>query len=455
VLHHANIGVDPSRSSRALDRADPGPGFASMPGELVQNVYGWSPGKVPVLEPAETAWTLDEGSDLVVQLHMVARRRSERVRPALGLFFSETPPSRTPVVIKLESKAIDIPAGQADYAIEDRYVLPVDVDAVSVYPHAHALAKDIKGTATLPDGTTMPLIWIEAWDIRWQDQYRYRAPVFLPRGTTVAMQISYDNSDANSRNPHTPPRRVTWGQRSTDEMGALWLEVTPRRGEDAAPLARDFFRRSLQADIARAEMLVRSDARDAAARNLLAMKYVEAGRVPEGRAHLEEALRLDPASAEAHSNLGSVLQRQGRLEEATAHLREAVRLDPGDDRVRVNLGNVLLAAGRPAEASRELQRAIALNPDNADAHFNLAMLLGPRNQLPEAVWHLGRVLEINPQNGEAHRNLAVALGLQGRIDAAIRHAQRAVSLLPESTEARDHLGRLLDAQRARRGGGDR
>ncbi len=138
-----------------------------------------------------------------------------------------------PIVVKLESKTIDIPAGEANYVVEDSYVLPVDVSVVSVYPHAHYLAKEMRGTATLPDGTEKPLIWIKRWDIRWQDQYRYKDPMVLPKGTTLRMRFTYDNSEANARSPR-PARRVTWGQNSTDEMGALWVEVIPRRSEDAA-----------------------------------------------------------------------------------------------------------------------------------------------------------------------------------------------------------------------------
>lgn len=441
VLHHASLGVDASRSARRLDRQDAGPGFASMPDDLVQNVYGWSPGKVPVLEPAESAWTLEPGSDLVVQLHMVRSSTGERVQPALGLFFSDTPPTRTPVAIKLESKTIDIPAGEPAYVVEDSYVLPVDVDVVSVYPHAHALAREMKGVATLPDGTTRSLLWIREWDVRWQDQYRYAAPLFLPRGTRVAMRFTYDNSRGNGGNP----RRVTWGPASTDEMGALWLEVTPRRGEDAAVLTGDYFRRARQTEIARAEMLVRSSPRDPAVRNLLAVRYLQSGRDADARVHLEEALRLKSDDAETHSNFGSLLQQQGRVAEAVTHLERAARLKPGDDRIRVNLGNGLLAAGRVGDASLEFERAIALNGDNADAHFNLAMILGPQQRLAEAAGHLRRVLEINPQHGEAHRNLAVALGLQGRLDDAIGHARAAVRIMPASIEARDHLNRLLAA----------
>ena len=55
------FAVDIGRVSRVLDRSDPGPGFATMDGDQVQNVYGWSPGKVPILEPADSAWPLEPG----------------------------------------------------------------------------------------------------------------------------------------------------------------------------------------------------------------------------------------------------------------------------------------------------------------------------------------------------------------------------------------------------------
>ena len=57
------------------------------------------------------AWTLDEGSDLAVQLHMIGSGAAEMVEPTIGLYFSSTPPTRTPVVIKLESKVDRHPRG--------------------------------------------------------------------------------------------------------------------------------------------------------------------------------------------------------------------------------------------------------------------------------------------------------------------------------------------------------
>jgi Flp pilus assembly protein TadD len=414
VLHHANVGLDPRRTGRRLDRADPEPGFAAMPEGEVQDVFGWSPGKVPVMEPADTAWVLHEGSDLVAQLHMVPGGTAQTVRPQVGLFFSATPPSRVPVVVKLESKAIDIPAGEANYVVEDSYTLPVDVEAVSVYPHAHYLAARMEGTATLPDGRVTPLLSIPRWNVRWQDQYRYRTPLALPRGTTLRMRFVYDNSAANPNNRFTPPRRVQWGPFSTDEMGALWLEVVPSQPSDAVVLARDYERRALKADLAAAELAAQSRPEDATALNRLATKYLLAGRVDDAVAQLRRAVQLAPRDAEARSNLGTALQARGQMADAIRELEAAMRLKPNDSNVRFNLGNGYYAAGRSADAVRELTRAVALDDQNADAHFNLAMILGPRGQVDAAIAHLRRVLEIDPQRADAQRNLTMALGLRGR-----------------------------------------
>jgi tetratricopeptide (TPR) repeat protein/mono/diheme cytochrome c family protein len=446
VLHHADLAIDLGRVSRALDRAEPGPGFGTMDNGQVVNVYGWSPGKVPVMEAADNAWTLNPGTDFVLLLHMIAGAQSEQVQPTIGLFFSDTPPTRTPISVKLEAHGIAIPPGEANYVVEDSYVLPVDVDAVSIYPHAHYLGKEMRGTATLPDGSQQDLLWIRRWDFRWQDRYRYRSPVFLPRGTKVSMRFTYDNSAANPNNRSRAPQRVRSGPRSTDEMGHLWIEVVPRRAEDAQVLNADFVRRSRVAAVESAELDVRLEPNLAAAHNVLATRYLAVGRAADAQVQLEEALRLDPRDAEAQSNLGTVLQARGRINDGLEHLRTAVRLKPKDDSVRFNLGAGLLAAGQPDAAVREFRAAVALNPENADAHFNLGVVLGPRGQLDEAIAHLRRVVEINPLHADAYQNLSVAYGLQRRLDEAIAAAQANVRLRPDSAVAQQQLQQLLAAR---------
>ncbi len=67
----------------------------------------------------------------------------------------------------------------------------------SAMAHAHYLAREMKATATLPDGSTQPLLWIKDWDFNWQDSYVYKEPFTLPKGTRIDVTLTYDNSADN------------------------------------------------------------------------------------------------------------------------------------------------------------------------------------------------------------------------------------------------------------------
>jgi len=411
VVHHATILVDPTRASRRRDAADPAPGYEGMFSEGAQNpdsfALGWTPGITPFLEPPDRAWRLERGTDLVVQLHMIPSGKAERVSVSVGFFFSDVPPTRTSVDIKLGSKTIDIQPGDASYAVEDRFVLPADVEVLSVYPHAHYLATDMKAFATLPDGSVRWLIWIKDWDFNWQDQYRYEPPLFLPRGTTLTMQYRYDNSSTNPRNPRQPPSRVVHGPQSSDEMGDLWLRLLPRTIADAAELARSFVQHELASEIDGAERKVSRDPQSATWLNVLGIRYVEAGRVDDGIARLRQALRVAPDHAEAHSNLAHALQLQGRHAEALRQFQEAARLAPGNDRIHFNLAGALQDRNDLTAAIRHYRAGLALNPDAADAHNGLGTALGSIGQLEEAARHFRIAIEIAPDSVDAKKNLAL------------------------------------------------
>jgi hypothetical protein len=53
------------------------------------------------------------------------------------------------------------------------------------------------------------------------------------------MKVTYDNSDDNPANPSSPPRRVTYGEQTTDEMCLCFLQMEiDARGSADTPLAR-------------------------------------------------------------------------------------------------------------------------------------------------------------------------------------------------------------------------
>ena len=436
AVHHANIGIDRTRSSRRLDALDEEPGYvggmvpdaAYPPGHML----GWTPGQHPRPSPAQAAWRLDPESDLVAQLHLQPTGKPEDVQLSVGLFFTDEAPTRMPVGLRLGSETIDIPAGEADYRIADSYVLPVDVEVLAIQPHAHNLARRMEASARRPDGSIEPLISIADWDFRWQDVYRYVQPIALPAGTTLSMEFTYDNSPANVRNPFTPPRRVVWGQNTSDEMGDLWIQLVARRPQDFAALNADVNRKKRVEDLAAYTKLLRDDPKNPLRHDAVAMLHLEAGETREAIARFRESLTLNPLSAPTHYNLGLALAAEQRFDEAAAAFRETLRLDPSHADAHNNAGAMLQVQGDLEQAAVHYRRAVELRPDNAEAHANLGRALTAMGQPGGAENSFRRALALRPDWPNALSGLAWALATASdsgsRSGEAIGLAEQAASL---------------------------
>jgi hypothetical protein len=101
-----------------------------------------------------------------------------------------------------------------------------DLHANAIAPHVHLLGREMKVTATYPDGTVRPLIHIDDWDFNWQGNYTFAQPVPPPAGTRIDMVAVFDNSAENLRQPSRPPRPVSWGEGTTDEMAIVFIGFT-------------------------------------------------------------------------------------------------------------------------------------------------------------------------------------------------------------------------------------
>ena len=376
VVHHANIRIDTTSASRRFDEADPAPGYDGLIARSATypdgHFLGWTPGQVAPLLPPDLAWRLETNTDLVIELHMQPGGRPEQVSPSIGLYFGDTPPSRTPAMLRLGRQDIDIPAGDPTYIVTDSYTLPVDVELEAVQPHAHYRARDVRAEATLPDGTKKPLIDIADWDFRWQHVYRFVTPMRLPKGTTVSMRYTYDNSAANARNPQRPPVRARWGQRSAEEMGDLWLQVLPRDNRDLDLLSRDFRPKVAAEDVRGYEVEIEKHPADAGLHDDVALLYLELGHSDGAIAHFRTSAALKPQSAVAHYNLGTALTVARRLDEAAGEYREALQIDPAYANAHNNLGNVLLSQKHYDAAIQEFTEVVRLQPDSEAARKNLA-----------------------------------------------------------------------------------
>jgi Copper type II ascorbate-dependent monooxygenase, C-terminal domain len=213
VVHHANLLIDHTRSSRALDGQDGQPGFPGMDINIESDVFDpdghflfWKPGTVPFVEAGGMSWRLDKDTDLVLNMHLQPSGKPETIDASIGLYFTGKPPARFPMLLQLEHDgALDIAAGKQDFVVMDEFKLPLDVNVLGVYPHAHYLGKDLLAFAVLPNGEKRTLIHIQHWDLNWQAVYRYQQPVALPKGAVIRMRYTYDNSGDNVANPNHPP----------------------------------------------------------------------------------------------------------------------------------------------------------------------------------------------------------------------------------------------------------
>jgi tetratricopeptide (TPR) repeat protein len=426
VVHHARLLVDRSGRSRSLDDRDAEPGYDGMLADALEfpdGIFlGWSPGKVPSQGEEALVFSLEPSTDLVLQMHMMPTGQPEEIRATLGLYFTEAPPRRRAAVLQLGSRTIDIPPGDPFHVVEDSYRLPADVEAIGIYPHAHFLCREMQAFATLPDGSRRWLLWIQKWDFYWQDEYRYLAPVSLPRGTSITMRYMYDNGASH--------RRVRWGPRSTDEMGDLLLMIVPKNPEDLPALTEDFRRNELRQEVDGYAKILESEPDNAEIRNELAFAYGQLGRTEEAIREWQQVVRLLPGFAEAHQNLGVLLQSEARLDDAEAHYRRAIEIRPEYALAHLHLGSVLLARGNHEEAIAHLERAVAIDPADPQAHYALGSALGREGRLEEEVAHYRKALERNPDFPEVLNNLGSVLTALNRPAEAIPVLERAISSRP-------------------------
>jgi tetratricopeptide (TPR) repeat protein len=349
--------------------------------------------------------------------------------------------------VRVGSTDIDIPPGDRRYRTTDEYELPADVELLSIYPHAHLLAREVRVTAELPDGVVRDLLRIDRWDFAWQDEYRYVHPPRLPKGTRVRATFVYDNSAGNPANPFIPPRRIVYGPQTSDEMGDAWLQVLVLDVADRRPLLASLSAREIDANIRAYQRLVRARPTEAEHRIKLGSLYASRGDPEAALEHFREALRIDPRAGIARFNLAVSLQGLGRRDEAERLLRELVGQEPAQAEAWHALGHLAEARGARDEAQRCFERALGAWPAYADAHNSLANLLARMGAADRAEQHYRQALEAVPDHLAALNNLAVLLARRGAVDEAIQLLERAVEADPSHEASRQNLAVAREMKR--------
>ena len=412
---------------------------------------------------------------------MLPQAGPEVIQSEIGLYFADSAPTRDSFVVRLGPKDIDIPAGEPEYWIREDYVLPVDVEAFAIYPHAHYIAKEMKGYATLPDGTVEWLIWIKQWDFMRQDWYMYEEPVSLPAGTTLTIGVRLRQL---RRQPGEPEQPTGAGEVRATFVGRDGRLVDPSRSRKPQGPRHPRERLRGQADS-------RRHRRDPAYRrgkpdsvgdhHNLGLLLKGMGEYAEAEEAYRTALSITPESVDVNYNYGMLLQVVDRQEEALRYFdyarrlepdwaappqamglllmtvgahaqaealfRDALQLDPAMWEAYDGLGSARAALGFTEDAVTNYRRAVALQPRAAELHNNLGGALAQTGQLDEAADEFRVVLMLDPESERGHVNLALTLELQEDYEQALVHYREALRIRPDYQQALDGLDRVLAIQR--------
>jgi mono/diheme cytochrome c family protein len=232
VVHHEITFLDGSGAAKKLEEANKdgqlgystsGGGVGFMPSG---SLGGWAPGISPREMPPGYGFLVKPGSTVVMQVHYHKTGKPEEDLTKLGIYFSKGPIKKQMMLDWVFNFGIKIPAGEKLHKEIAQDRIDDDITLYSVMPHMHLLGRSMKAHVEFPDGTTKPLIWVDDWDFNWQLAYVLKEPMKVPKGSKIKVDAVYDNSVSNPRNPHNPPKEVTWGEQTTDEMFLLIAAYT-------------------------------------------------------------------------------------------------------------------------------------------------------------------------------------------------------------------------------------
>lgn len=248
VVHHVNYGVydvgediDIRLGEDQLNVTDSERSRYDEYAPLRKNMRyygGWIPGASFESYPADIGWVMPRRGVVLITVHYAATGRDEEELCGINLFFRKEKIKRIASVINVGSGGVGEKDIEPYFFIQPdtikKFSLQIttphqDQSLLYVWPHMHLLGKTFKAWAVTPAGDTIPLVHIPEWDFKWQEIYKFRRAVKIPKGSVLTVEGVYDNTRANPANPFNPPRVIysSGDMKSVDEMLTLVMLFVP------------------------------------------------------------------------------------------------------------------------------------------------------------------------------------------------------------------------------------
>ncbi|MBX2908691.1 MAG: T9SS type A sorting domain-containing protein [Chitinophagales bacterium] len=240
IVHHVLIYEDTTGQSTVKDAQTQEPGYTSFGGIGVMSARllgGWVPGSNASFFPRNMGVKLHKNGKIVIQVHYPAGSKNKADSTTLRLRFSNSTLREINIDPALHyfggnggltNGPLVINAGEVK-TFYNKYDIPSYYPKLSLIylaPHMHLIGRSIMAFAVTPTNDTIPLVKIPNWDFRWQMFYFNQKPVVVPPGSKLMGKATYDNTATSPFQPNDPPKKVTAGEATTDEMFLVYFGYT-------------------------------------------------------------------------------------------------------------------------------------------------------------------------------------------------------------------------------------
>ncbi len=247
VVHHViafYAGPGQLAEYQQLDAAEDGDGYtcfgAAGGSGRPAMIGGWAPGGLGYDFPTGTGLEIEAGSAVIMQVHYnVIEAGAEPDRSSVEMKIDDTvervaqvQPWTNPQWV--EGNGMTIPAGEADvmhaFEFDPTLVLGGEFTLFTASMHQHNLGSANRASLVRADGGDECLLQIDDWNFHWQGSYALRQPTQVRPGDKLRVECHWDNSPQNQPSvggEQMPPRTVSWGEGTGDEMCIGFFYVAP------------------------------------------------------------------------------------------------------------------------------------------------------------------------------------------------------------------------------------
>jgi hypothetical protein len=234
VTHHALARLQQDEKQTGLDPAL----FTNDPNVAGDGLFmEWAVGKNADVMRPDSGRLMLPGSKISFEMHY--HSVGEEVKDAqveLGVWFypKGQEPKHREVLALFNAFSSSVPgargldiAPNAITTTESFVPLRQNARIENFQVHEHLRGKGMSMEALFPDGRRQMLSQVTDFNFNWMNMYIYSddAAPLLPKGTILHLVAWYDNTKANKNNPD-PDQWVGYGDRTVDEMGHAWLNIT-------------------------------------------------------------------------------------------------------------------------------------------------------------------------------------------------------------------------------------